>query len=187
MPKRFLDDEDRLIRGSQPAEPTRRETEREPTSWRDRDRKKDRSAHTSADPREGKPAVSAPSRFAAEMQRKGNLSAANALFSNSAQETLEKKILAAAGESLPRLVEEYLQQYPLPASFELLARFVEHPSGEVVKQVLEQLEPMLPEQPVDKRNSLIQAVKLVGMMGRDPVARKAATSFVRRATASTAK
>ncbi len=181
MPKKLLDDEERLIRGSNPPDREKTPFEREPVSWRDRDRKKDRSAHSSPDsqPR----SVSSPqNRFLVEQQRKSDLEAAGSVFSNPARESLERKLLSATSDTLERLGNEYIQMYDYPVRFDVLARLVDHPKGEVVKAALEKIEPILAEQTSDRRQNLLQAVKLVSMMGRDPIARRAASSFIRRQT-----
>lgn len=185
MPRKLIDDEDRLIRGStsftEKLDARRETAEREGISWRDKDRMKDRSAHTTQDSRERpQPAAVGPNRFVAEQARKANLAAADALFANPARDALASKLLNATPATLEAMGRSYVEQHGFPDSVDLLARLLEHPSAELVRGALEKLEPLMASAPPAKKNQLIQSVKLMSLAAKDPAVRKAAAGFVRR-------
>lgn len=181
MPRRLIDDEDRLIRGKHSSDNRGERPEREPTSWRDKDRSKDRSAHGAKDPRE-RETPGMVNRFKAEQERKGNLAAAEALFANPGKDALEKKILMATGSALELAGREYVEKYGYPFSYDILARLAENPSGDIMSGALERIEPLFASQSPQKRQNLIQALQLISLSAKDPVAKKAAASFISRSS-----
>ncbi len=180
MPSRKLDHEDRLIRQlSRRSRESGRQT-REPLTWRDRDRLKDRSKHANRDPRDFPRPASNRARYLEERTRKASLDAANALFENPDRRADEHKLLRATSTELDQLANAFIEKYGYPSDPELLARLVEHSSIDVVKQALERLQTVLPDLDDRQRDSLVQSLKLVSMMGREPAARRAASGFLRR-------
>jgi len=181
MPRKLIDDQDILIRGKHSSDTRRERPEREATSWRDKDRSKDRSAHSTPDARERQtPGV--VNRFKAEQDRKGNLAAAEALFANPAKEGLEKKMMMSTGSTLEAAGKEYVEKYGYPFSFDLLARLAEHPSGTIMAGALERIEPLMANQSPQKRQNLMQALQLISLSAKDPIAKKAAASFISRSS-----
>lgn len=182
-PRKLLDDDDRPIRGrSTPQE--REKPEREPLSWREKDRSRDRSSpvsgQASASPRPDALFGSLNNRFKAEAERKNALSAAEALFANPGKEGLERKLLNSTPSTLEAVGKEYIEKYGYPEHFEALCRLVEHPSGEISTQALEKLKPLLSTQTPARKQTLFQALQLLTMTAKDPQTRKAATAFLRR-------
>lgn len=180
MVKRLIDDEETLTR-SKPGGTRRERPDREPTSWRDKDRAKDRAASSNPENRD-RGAAPPVNRFKAEMERKGNLAAAEALFANPARDSLEKKLLAAGPSTMEEVGREYVEKYGLPPSFDILAKLAEHPSAEIALLALEKIEPLLGSQTPPKRQNFLQAVQVVSLSGRDASIKRAASALLRRST-----
>ena len=180
MSRRFLDAEDRMIRRLGEREERSRRGEQEPLSWRDRDRLKDRSKHANRPTTAGGRNKSSWAAFAEQRNRKANLAAADALFKKPDQQAKEEAILKATSQELDALVDAYLDAYGYPNDLAVLVRFAEHASLTVVRNTLKELQEKLPDLTDRQRDDMVQSLKLIGMMGRDPSARRAVSSFLRR-------
>ncbi len=179
MSRRYLDAEDRMIRRLGEREARSRRSEREPLSWRDRDRLKDRSKHTHRDPISTRSGTSRAA-YLEQRSRKANLAAADALFKKPDQQAKEQAILKAKSSELDPLIDSYLEAYGYPGSVEVLVRFAEHSSVTVVRNALKELQEKLPNLSERQRDDMVQALKIISMMGRDPSARRAVSGFLRR-------
>ncbi len=179
MSKRYLDAEDRMIRRLGEREERSRRGEREPLSWRDRDRLKDRSKHANLGPVGGGRSGSKAA-FLEQRNRKANLAAADALFKKPDQQAKEEAILKARSTELDELIDDYLEAYGYPNSLEVLVRFTEHSSVSVVRNALKELQEKLPNLTDRQRDDMVQSLKLISMMGRDPSARRAVSGFLKR-------
>lgn len=189
MARKLIDDEDRLIRGSTPfsdkLERPRDGASREALSWRDKDRKKDRSAHGAPESRDRtQTAQGGGNRFVSEQARKSNLAAAEALFANPARDALAQKLLSATPATLEATGSAYVAAHGYPDSLDLLGKLLEHPSPELAVGALEKLEPLLASAPPVKKQQLMQTIKLISMAAKDPVLKKAAAGIVRRVQGS---
>jgi len=182
MPRRF-DDEDRMIRRIGGNTSKRKGGERERRSWREIDQRRDRGSQTSTSSSNGRTSSdkSPRGRFNAEQARRGHLAAADALFSNPAREDKERQIVAAEPSKLKELVDTFLHEYGWPGNYDVLARLTEHPDPAIVQEALERIGPLFSTASPERQQSLIQSLKLLEMMGKDPATRRAAKRFTRQA------
>lgn len=150
-----------------------------PLSWRERDKKKDKSPHSSKE--DNKESLANPkNRYQKERARKETLNAANALFSKPEKEVLEKKLLSLSGTELLEGYKVYKEKYSLPESIDLIIHLLDLADGALVKEILEYLDQKFVAKTPLEKEKILQAVKLTSMMGRDAKAMKAASIFVKK-------
>jgi hypothetical protein len=141
--------------------------EREKPSWRDRDRKKDRSKHLSQD----RPAFR-PKSARAQWAQKQYLKEVENLFKGKKA----SKEHAAAHEAIHQCsgtkkfnaaVKKYLAEYDLPDDWSTLFLLLDYKDLNVVKRIITRLKDMAHDQPLSIKEGFKSKLHIIAMTGTD--------------------
>ncbi len=153
--------------------------EREKPSWRDLDRKKDRSKHLSQD----RPAFR-PKSAKAQWAQKQYLKEVENLFKGKKA----SKEHAAAHEAIHQTsgtkkfntaVKKYITEYDLPDDWSTLFLLLDYKDLEIVKRVMLVLKGMAQEQPLNLKEGLKSKLHIIAMTSADSEVRDLAEETLR--------
>ena len=147
-------------------------------SWRELDRRKDRSNHAPAD-REPAERAAPRGTKAAYLQKRAStaaLSDAQALFSDPARDKAVAKLRDASdADAVQAVVDPFREQYgALPDDPAALIQALLHPAEEVQLEAIDLLGELLPELEGTTRETVVRGLSLFRMSARSMDARKAA-------------
>ncbi len=163
-------------------------------SWRDRDRRNDRSAHRRDEPSRSNPRnASASARYKRQLDSifqdgelpahlKEKLSGLEGAPEEGGRQALLRGIRkASSGQELERAVEALLKEHELPQEVEILIRVLEHPKDAVLLKALQKLETLLEaEAKIPKRALLRRRLQGLEFSSFDPRVQQRAVQLAAR-------
>ena len=171
----FDDDDRKKPRG-------RSSDEGDKPSWRDLDRKRDRSAHSSPDERDKAPVMG--SKAAWQKQRESTLarSAAESLFKSPEKDKGAAAIMKAEGaEAIAAALEGYRSRNgSLPEDPDALVQALSIPDGNLQLELLAALDIALAGVSGPHKDNLLAQIRIFRMSTRHMDARKAAVQVLKR-------
>ena len=159
----------------------RRDDRDDRPSWRDIDRKRERSRHTDQNrPIDGHGGGGRPNRYskaALEKAMKGQL---DAVFANPERDAASRAVRdAVTGAERAAATEAYLSEYGVPEDFETLLAMADVKDDGVFAQVIPAMAERWDDQPDSRRKVAKQLLQLRLMRVRDRGARAVALDLIR--------
>ncbi len=148
-------------------------------SWREIDRRKDRSFHVS----EKKPARSKKKSWEEAREKSEKLAALNSLFGGKKPDKEENKYLKAISEakdkeSFKKAVARYEKKYGLPRDWDTLLLLLDHPESRVVLHAVKHLSALYPHRTEEERELLRGHLRLLKMTTYDEEIESAADGLL---------
>lgn len=146
----------------------------EKPNWRDIDRKRDRSRHSSRD--RGEDGGGA---FRSKKAKEEYLRAADKLFSgkkggDEVDRDADELHAVYGTPKFKAAVESYLERFGLPKDWRTLLLLLEYDDSKTVSDVLEAMRELYDERPLEEKEDFRRAVRLLAMTARDHDLRDAA-------------
>jgi len=146
----------------------------EKPSWRDIDRQRDRSAHTSRDTEQQRP--KSPRK---EWAQKMYLREIENLFKGRKATpehagALNEIHLRAGTKKFNTAVRKYLKEYGLPDDWSTLFLLLDYKDVKIVRQSMEKLVSIMDEEPLNKKEGLKSKLSIMAMTAEDDEVREIA-------------
>ncbi|WP_456432685.1 hypothetical protein [Thermosulfuriphilus sp.] len=147
--------------------------ERERPSWREIDRRRDRSRHTS---RHREPLSRVERALKSPWLKQKYMEELEKLFSGKKGTKEHQKLYEAihktyGSNKFHRTVERYIQEYGLPEDWGTLILLLDHKKPEIVRQALEALKGLYPQKGLVEKQGFISKVKIIALTAEDDLLR----------------
>ncbi len=147
--------------------------DRERPSWREIDRRRDRSRHTS---RQREPLSQVERALKSPWLKHKYMEELEKLFSGKKASPEHQKLYQAihktyGSNKFHRTVEKYLQEYGLPEDWGTLILLLDHKKPEIVRKALEALKALYPQKGLLERQGFVSKVKILALTAKDELLR----------------